>query len=503
MKRLIRGRKPIMILTALAIAAVCLVGVRFFRTMATDSGELASGDMNSILSKIPAYTHDGTYVDTYDMGASGDYIDKTGAAVSGVVDELGGGMMMVYTGASAGGYENYRSDLKKMGYRLYADNDLNGNLFATYVTEENVVTLSYLPACDNQLSILVEPMRDLQGLKEENVYQNRQVENKAILLTCAHVGKDNGLCLLFQLCDGSFVIVDSGYGIGFYPDEKNSPDYQNAAKDIYQIMYHLAPDPDNIVVAAWFFTHPHYDHMGGLGPFADLYSDTVTVEKFVLNHPNRDTIQEMYDKWKGNGGKDNADANFTYVERMQQCFAKFDGAAVVEAHSGQKFYLRDAVIDVLCTWETQTEYHATNNITGEEYVSINQMNSASVILDVDLGGERTIVLGDCGPSSTAYLEKLYGSWLKSDMQTVAHHGFQGASPELNRYIDADVVLWPNQDISSHVNKKYNLPLLDADVIWEAGNHVTIIPLPYTGDGDVTRFEAPAMHGKTWEEVYPN
>lgn len=454
-------------------------------------------EVPTILDTLPAYTFGGELAGTYDMSASGMYYSKGSTTqydplLNGVSvdDQLGGGMMAVYTDVTGNScMDGYGAALADAGYTLYAQNDLNGNLFSTWVSGEQIVTLSYLESRE-EFSILLEPMRDLPGLEQDNIYENKNIPCKVILAPTSHTGRENGICLIFQLCDGSYIIVDGGHGIGFYPGEKQGYEetYDDNAEEIYQILYEHAPDKDNIVIAAWFFSHPHWDHIGAIGPFADLYGDTVKVEQFVLNHPNQKTIQQMWD---------NSDANLLYVTKMQNAFAKFTSPKIIEAHAGQVFYIRNAVIQVLCTWELQTQYKRA-------YESVDKMNSASLILDISICDERLIMLGDSGAGSTYYLNKLYGSWLKADMLTVAHHGYQGANPALYNNIDADIVLWPinREDVTELLGNEINKPLANADAIWVTGKSITVIPLPYTDDEDVLVFEAPVLAGKEWEDVYP-
>jgi beta-lactamase superfamily II metal-dependent hydrolase len=467
-------------------------------TEATDvSASTESTHGGNVSADLPAYTYGGELAGTYDMSAGGMYYAKGSRSEfdpllngSPVEDHLGGGEMWVYTDVTgSAGMAQYETDLADAGYSLYARNELNRNLFSTWVSGEQIVTLSYLESRE-EFSILLEPMRDLPGLEQDNIYEDKNIPCKVILAPTSHTGRENGICLIFQLCDGSFIIVDGGHGIGFYPGEKQGYEetYDDNAEEIYQILYEHAPDKDNIVIAAWFFSHPHWDHIGAVGPFADLYGDTVKVEQFVLNHPNQKTIQQMWD---------NSDANLLYVTKMQNAFAKFSTPKIIEAHAGQVFYIRNAVIQVLCTWELQTQYKRA-------YESVDKMNSASLILDISLCGERLIMLGDSGVGSTYYLNKLYGSWLKADMLTVAHHGYQGANPALYNNIDADIVLWPinREDVTELLGNEINKPLANADAIWVTGKSITVIPLPYTGDEDVIVFEAPVLAGKEWEDVYP-
>ena len=215
MKKFIHSHK--LLAAILAVALLCgalVVGV-------LASSEQADYDIpsGSILEQLPLYTYGGTYVQTYSMGASGKYYETDGVTQFGedVTDDLGGGEMLVFENVSSdSSYSKYCADLEAYGFLFYNDNELDGNLYGTYVTEDTVVTVSYLKNL-KQLNILAEPMRALPGLEEENVYQNLKVENKVVLMTCSFVGKSNGMCILYQLCDGSFLIFDSGFGFGYLP----------------------------------------------------------------------------------------------------------------------------------------------------------------------------------------------------------------------------------------------------------------------------------------------
>ena len=101
-----------------------------------------------------------------------------------------------------------------------------------------------------------------------------------------------------------------------------------------------------------------------------------------------------------------------------------------------------------------------------------------------------MVLGDCGNTSSNVLTDLYGNFLKSDFQTVAHHGHTGATRELNLTIDADIILWPagDEDYRTYKNKDYNVPFFNTVSNYIAGDRVTVIPLPYTGSKNVVKWD---------------
>lgn len=478
MKQFIRARRTLMVLLAAVMLLACTVGLHNLGAAAAANYTVASG---SILENVPLYTYEGTYVQTYDMSADGQYYEADGTTKfsTPVTDALGGGEMLVFKSvSSAAAMEQYENDLEEAGYMLYAENDLGGNLYATWVTDEYVVTLTYLPNW-SQFNILVEPMRALPGLEEENVYKNLEVDNKVILLTCGYIGNANGMCVIYQLCDGSFIIEDSGYGYGYHTKAGYEDYWQNQAKEIYSTLEKLAKESgvNDIVIAAWFFSHPHWDHIGGFIPFADLYADQVKLEKVIFNWPNYDTLQQMI---VNPGQKMNH-----YIDVIEESVEKFDGADIVESHAGQTYYIRDAVIDVLCTWELQTEW-------SDSWVSVNEGNAISQILDIKLGSERIIMLGDSGISSTATTEQLYSAdFLEADFLQVAHHGYNGSfTKNLNEMVNPDVVLWPNDTLSS-ANLAKNFAEIPEEIYYH-NRQITVIPLPYTGEENV----------EYWSRVYP-
>lgn len=460
-----------------ALAASDLVGMR--RNLL---GKLpfASVDSQDILRAIPLYNHTGDYIDTYDMGADGWYyntvsIEETEENISTnlngepLVDELGGGKMLVYENADSESYVNYINDLESVGYEFYDDNDLNGNLFSTYISDENVVTVSYLPNVNNQLNILVEPMRELATLEEDNIYEDKNIPSSVTLVTTAFIGKSNGACIIYQLCDGSFIIIDSGHG---YTHKVSYPDtYEDQAKVIYNTLMNLLPEgQEKPVIAAWFISHAHNDHIGGMIPFADLYADSVEVERFIVNFPDHDSLQDVWRK--------NSDLNYIRIRELQEAFAKFQGAVLVEAHAGQTFHIRNAEIDILSTWELMTESYA-------DMTSITYGNESSLVFDVKIDGERMMILNDVNYKSVELLEKMYDAdFLKSDFVQVAHHGYDDVS-SLYEKINADIVLWCEKTagyLTSH-----NAVLADLE-IYAAGTGITYIPLPYAGDGTKTTWD---------------
>ena len=353
--------------------------------------------------------------------------------------------MLLFTAEDGNGYDQYQEALKTAGFTLYAGNEIVGNRYDTWTGEGVNVTTMYCPALQS-VRILAEDAGELPTREEDNLYTDAGVQNAIVEVSTDHDGAAKiGMCYLCRLCDGSFLIVDGGHN------------KEGCAKAIHDTLVKLAPDPDNIIIAAWFLTHGHSDHVGAFYAFTEAYGADVTLERVVYNYPTESSFVK-------------SDTSVSHIsktaEHIQLC-----GALPVEAHPGQKFHIRDAEVEMLYTGDlfSMRDFYF--------------MNNSSLAFTITLGGTRFMVLGDTGPLGSPILEKLYGEYLKSDFMQVAHHGLVGASKNLNSLIDADVVLWPSSDIGCRVNKGNgaNEPLEEAEHLYAAGDRVTVIPLPFDPD----------------------
>lgn len=152
-----------------------------------------------------------------------------------------------------------------------------------------------------------------------------------------------------------------------------------------------------------------------------------------------------------------------------------------KVHSGQRFYLANAEIEILFTLEDL--YPETVRTIG--------MNGSSTIFTVTVEGQKTMFLGDSATQESTALSEQYGDFLKSDMMQVAHHGYGGGTVKLYSLISPSIVLWPVAEASYVQNAGYNhnkffLNSKDVKQIFVMGFGQYELKLPYVPDSNAER-----------------
>ncbi len=358
-----------------------------------------------------------------------------------------GAEMLLFKAESGDGYTQYLNDLEGAGFTLYAENDIVDNRFSTWVNDELHVTMMYLPS-QNSVRILAEPSSvGLPTREEDNVYTDAGVENVMVQMgTSYDSNTNNGMCYIYRLCDGSFIIVDAGFNESVCADE------------LYNTLVKLAPDENNIVIAAWFITHAHTDHVGGFYQFTDKYvsgKSNITLEQMIYNYPTENSFNL-------------SGTSTNHISKIENYISKYPNeVSIVEAHPGQKFYIRDAEVEMLYTWDMFNTK------------SIIYMNNSSLLFSVTLGDTKIIMTGDCGPLAAPIIEQCYGEYVACDIIQVAHHGTTGSSMALNALYQADIVLWPTTYSMYGARKGGgNAVFGEATYQYVADDDAWMIPLPF-------------------------
>ena len=299
-------------------------------------------------------------------------------------------------------FNAYATKLEQKGYTKTMENTIGSNLYRAYKNGQYAVYF-YYTAAENMIRMIGATLTNARQPEFKAASDNGTVPAKLAVINMDYNGqssKDNGMGLVFTLDDGSYLIYDSGYNA-------------NDAKTLYNYLKVNNKRTDGkIVIAGWFVTHGHEDHYGALEQFSSLYSSKVTVKTFYFNPVIWAT---------------ETDTMLTLGNTLKR---KFDGCTLATPHTGMKIQIRNAVVEVLYTHEDRMPK------------AINSLNDASVVSRVTVGGKTVLITGDIQQTFPSdILVKNFGSYLKSDVFQVPHHGDSGGTKALYALIDPTAVIY--------------------------------------------------------------
>lgn len=250
----------------------------------------------------------------------------------------------------------------------------------------------------------------------------------------------SGMGYAYRLCDGSFFLLDGG-GTDIGLSEKD----RDCAERIYQTLKKYSPT-EKIVIAGWYFSHPHIDHMGGFMAFANKYLKddryNVTLENVLAYMPNLDTQTFTKDGETRSLLPEKVDA---YNAQFECLRAK--GTCIHKAHAGQKFYLRNLTFEVLFSYDLLTPRLADALFVSGSYARMKEpgvlmnwtgggrdftntfsiIGQATVTVDANTS-YKALWTGDASCFGIETVNKMYGPAMKSDFVQVPHHGGTQMTP---------------------------------------------------------------------------
>lgn len=340
-------------------------------------------------------------------------------------------------GATLAEYEAYIADLADAGFVTYTENKIGESRFGTYtipdetVGEAVVFTMHYPTLGRTQ--IVYGPRGYLPSTEPaampEHPVQTTFSQPERARAWCGVVSPNvPGMCLVVQLADGSFIVIDGGTrdgkvitrkkikGVWVDQPEIDSHDTEN----IYNFLCEHTPNGEKPRVAVWFMTHPHMDHTDLAIDFLERYQGKVDVELAAFNMPDFDSVYSR---------NENPARHKSLFMPFREKVTELYGAEVCILHAGQKMLLPGCELDVLYT---QEDYYPGVFTTG---------NQLSCAVRMKFADKTVTLLGDCDSPVTQIIADAYGTALKSDIVQVAHHGANGGCIDVYKYIDADVCIW--------------------------------------------------------------
>lgn len=396
------------------------------------------------------------------------------------------GYTYIYSDATLDTYKKCCEALKEAKLELYTETQFNGtdseefkNYFATFVSEEDRVDIEY-HAVDSRIYVNVTPMSaSVLPLKEAPAYTAVGEKYPTIFTQVGHedIYDCSNLCIIIRIADGSFIVIDGGVAS------------DGVAERIYETLVKQAPDPDNIVISAWFITHADWDHAAGYLSFVRKYkgAKNINLKQFVANYPDPSLLT-------GNDIGLESRQNATKTE------AHFLGNDVkfLKPHTGNVLYYADVKINVLYT---QEDYLFRGTKFGN-------YNASSLVLQMITSDGTKVLIGGDHPVDGIYegyewcdgaIYRWYGNFIESDVCTTFHHGYGGGADEkgvVYTKIKPRIVLWTvtesrieKDDLTNRTRNKYfTKPSEGVDVkYYVAGDNVQVLSFA-DGRANVTEYD---------------
>ncbi len=216
-----------------------------------------------------------------------------------------------------------------------------------------------------------------------------------------------GMSYVFILGSGAFFIIDGGY---FTPGEDER---------LYRrLCSHCTGKP---VIAGWFFSHAHQDHIGVFIDMMMHHRRDLEIRQLIFNFQPLE-LPDTADGWRIKSN------DLPTVRKFYDVLAAYCAdIPVVTPHTGDLLTFDELTAEVLYTWE---------DLDGP-----GNFNDHSTVIRAEVSGQKILFLGDINQAGSRVLLNS-GKPLKSDIVQISHHGFSGASEALYRAVDAGTALWP-------------------------------------------------------------
>ena len=398
---------------------------------------------------------------------TGTVADRIGADVPRLdgfdsISDVGEGAFQVYKlEATLEEYEAYCAALVESGYTLYTTNTMNKVLCATYYNDEIVASVQYAnggekteenPTPINHLRVIFEPADNtaLPSLEKPEDADSNVTVTSISMLDHQIIG-DGNLCLVIQLSNGHFIIVDSNCN--------------GTQKGISDFLRKKAPDGKPIV-DAWFMTHFHQDHTGGFVDYMSISSLSryVTVKNVIYNFPSEQVFLT-------------AKHSTTDMNNMRTWYSKLKpsmqekGTTFYQARTGQKYYFGNAEIEILWTFEDIMPHNVFKD----------RSNPTCIGFSIEIAGQKIMVTGDSSVEEFDIAAKKYGDYLKSDIVQLSHHGYGDGSLDhkFYQYVNAPYVLNSGMGLSYGSNERWAMENAEVYILRDDVGTCTLT-LPYLG-----------------------
>ena len=353
-------------------------------------------------------------------------------------------------------FRMYQSTAKGTAlYVAYNDYTYRAEFDALYQTNYGTADDAFAPEFERCIRLVSSPLSSVSLPANINTQQSYTKVTSSYMTTLGIASSNVGAGYVIMLEDGRFVVIDGGkctHGTGGTDWCAEVQLIWNAMLNLYKKAYGASAVPTAqrpLHVAAWYLTHGHADHYGAFQRMITLIGQDASkkavfkMDYIIANLPGNYSLFENTSTTWGYNNNANIHAMRNAIGNVQY----------IKAQTGQRIYLANLMIEVLMTYQDHlpNPIYNTNdtNTILRFHIQTSSVTSGSV---TSLPGNavRVLFLGDSWRPASRYLCAMYGSYLKSDISQLAHHGNIGCEQELYQTISPRAVLF-NHDKSSLIS----------------------------------------------------
>lgn len=237
---------------------------------------------------------------------------------------------------------------------------------------------------------------------------------------------DCGMMYVIRLRNNELIVVDGG---------EFEQSTEAATRDFLNRIHALTntADDEKVVIAAWFCTHNHNDHMDFFSKLIAFHSDELELKRVMFNFPSERLISN----------------NNNCTPRMKNRIkAAYPDAKFMRLHSGMNFSLGNASFDVLLTHEDVLPRQI------KEDCYYDGINETSTVLKIEFDGQSIIFLGDTVDNVGDILLEHYNDMgLSCTYLQAAHHCINYVE-NIYTFVKAEKVLVPQ---CRYIAEKFHSP----------------------------------------------
>ena len=341
-------------------------------------------------------------------------------------------------------FEEYCDTVEAAGFKRDFDRTEADNRFVTFLAANHYIYI-YRTAYNSQMRVVTGP---IEQYARPDYTEERKEETIPYIASIPQPNDGEGY--IIRLPDGRFIIFDSGYK----GDDR-----------VYKTLREL--EKGEIVIAAWFISHPHGDHYPAFLNFIKDhgFDRRITIQRVMHNYTHEDRYNI-----NGSAGLEEAGKNVAEFYNVLEEYAH--DVPVIKVHTGQVINFGDTSVEILYTVEDIMPRKLPN------------INDSSLVIRLHIATQSVILLADTCYDSGPIMNKIWGSYLKSDIMQIAHHGQWPSVAEIYHSIQAEVVLFPSMTknvkhwvVDSRWSAVMQVVLDYAEDIYISGDALTVIELP--------------------------